>query len=108
MACPYCTELYFILTVFVAPRCGGTLSFEVGTKHENLLWMCRQQTKKLKKKKKKKKKSFPKKKFFLNLNPKMFDAIAKCRSTTNLVFSESWSDIKSLLTSGCSYFHMHN
>lgn len=64
--------------------------------------------KSLKKKKKKKKKSFPKKKLFLNLNPKMFDAIAKCRSTTNLVFFESWSDIKSLLTSGCSYFHMHN
>lgn len=36
MACPYCTKLYFILTVFVAPRCGGTLFFCSGDKkHEN-------------------------------------------------------------------------
>lgn len=70
MACPYCTELYFILTVFVAPRCGGTLSFEVGTKHENLLWMCRQQTKKLKKKEEEEKKNhFLKKKIIFEPKP---------------------------------------
>lgn len=35
MACPYCTKLYYIITVFVAPQCGATLFFAVGTKHEN-------------------------------------------------------------------------
>lgn len=35
MACPYCKKLYYILTVFVAPQCGATLFFAVGTKHEN-------------------------------------------------------------------------
>lgn len=38
MACPYCTKLYFILTVFVAPQCGGTLFFfAVGTKSMKIL-----------------------------------------------------------------------
>lgn len=38
MACPYCTKLYFILTVFVAPQCWWHfIFFAVGTKSMKIL-----------------------------------------------------------------------
>lgn len=58
MACPYCTKLYFILTVFVAPQCGGTLFFlQWGQKAWKFLWTC-QQSKTIKSQKKKTKSYF--------------------------------------------------
>lgn len=63
----------------MAPRCGGTLSYEVGTKHENYCECVSN-----KKDEKKRDQIVKKKKSIFETKPKMFDVIAKCHSITNL------------------------